>query len=378
MKENQKVYGVREVPSPEQLLNAISSPSFANNARRKYTAKYDQLALATGTLNYIYFDTNVGNQFLRNARFPISGNEVFFVTAFDLYLDATLGTTAIFAQLDEIFGRSFIEITVNQRQQIKVPLLEVLNFYYNDTTGTANSELTRQRFHSAKRRLLYPIIMNSTSSVQYKLTLSTASATALNGINARLGLYGVQFDKLDTFYYDVWKGSQFQKVDYTMYQTNLVSTANQNTFTLFQPASQAETDFSKLLPLSEIERFDVNALEIGFFPSAVTSVMSAVFENRRDNVLTVQVEDVELFQGQIKDMLSISNQFTGQYDNTGATILVDQLSRDILRQNLTLEIPLTFPSKSNVNITLLQPGSSLEENDYFVTLLKGVLTRRVV
>ena len=363
-------------PSPEQLLNAISTPSFANNARRKYTQKYDSLALAAGTLDYIFYDSQQGNLFLRNARFPISGNEVFFVTSFDLYLDLSL-EAAQFAVLDEIFGRSFIEITVNQRQQIKVPLLEVLNFYYSDEIGTGTVSISRQRYHQAKRKLLYPIIMNSTSAVQYKLTLSTAAATALDGKNARLGLYGIQFDKLDTFFYDVWKGSEFQKVDYTMYQTNEVTTVNENTYSLFQPATQPETDYSKLLPLSEIERFDVNALEIGFFPSATTADLQTVFEDRRDNLLTITVENVQLFQAQIKDMLSVSNSFVSSFaDSAAATSAL--IVRDVLRQNLTLEIPLTFPSKSNVAITLLQPGASLELNDYFVTCLKGVLTRRVV
>lgn len=364
------------LPTPEQLLNAIATPSFGQNARRKWTSKYDELTIAAATTDYIYFDTAAGNFFLRNARFPISGDEVFFITSFDLYLDAIV-TTAQFAQMDEIMGRSFLEITINQRQQIKVPLIEILSFYYEDTIGTPVTSSSRPRFHSAKRKLQYPIIMNSTASVQYKLTLSAAAATALDTFAARLGLYGIQFDKLDTFFYDVWKGSEFQKVDYTMYQTNIVPTANQNEYSLFQPAGQAETDYSKLFPMSEIERFDCYALEIGFFPSATTSAVQAVFEDRRDNLFTIQVENVQLFQAQIKDFLSLSNNFVSTFQDAGA-VATALIIRDVLRQNLTLEVPLTFPSKSNVQVSLVQPAASLEANDYFVTLMKGVLVRRVV
>ena len=350
--------------SPDQLLNAIASPNFGQNARRKWTEKKSDATITAGQNIYTFFQDQLNNPFLRNARFPISGNEVFFVTDIGLYFKGVENEgfgDSQFAIMDEILARCYLLIKVNDRDQIKLPLLEIANFWYAEDIANTNNYKRSKRL----RHLLYPIIMNSNAGVSYQIVLNDVVATALDTSLMELRLYGIQFDKLDTFYYDVWKDSKFQRIDYTLYDVHKVETANETTYNLFQNRNALISDYSKFLPLSDIERFDVNAIEFGFFNRAVDITPEALFNNRQNNILQIIVEDVEYFNSYLHDCLTFSQ-------------VEDAVTRYYEYQVLTLKVPITLPAKGNVRITLTQPGGSECVEDYFIGTLKGILTRRVV
>ena len=59
---------------------------------------------------------------------------------------------------------SYLEVSVNQRQMLKIPLYEILNI----TTGTnlGNTPVAVDyRYIVKKKNLLYPIIINSLSTL---------------------------------------------------------------------------------------------------------------------------------------------------------------------------------------------------------------------
>ena len=168
-----------------QLMNKALYPSANDNARRKEYPLYDTQAVAAGTNEYFFFQTALGNQFARNKRLPLSGSEIYFVDGLSMYLSQTLNTVALINSLNELLQQSYLQISVDNRVVAKLPGMDFMQY-----TISLNEDATPEILLSANqltvRKLPIPIMMNSTSSFEFKFVTTTAAATAFDTVNLRL------------------------------------------------------------------------------------------------------------------------------------------------------------------------------------------------
>ena len=366
----------------KDILNQFLFPSVATNVRRKSYPKYDTVAIATGTTEYFFFTTAIGNIFLRNTRLPLAGTEVFFITALSAYLELKISTTDLANAMNEILQQSYLEISVDNRVVCKLPGLDFVNFMYSDTFSdqvvvTAvqprlGGNLNGDGFLG--RKLPLPIILNSTSAFQFRFVTTAAAATAFDQTNMRLTLHGIQLDKLDSFYWDNLKNAQFQQVPVTYYQTTVIPSNAAQTYALFANPAQAQNLWSKTFPLSDIVTASIQNIEV-FVNQPDTPIAAAtIWNSRLTNVLQINVDEIDLYNSNLDNMLSLFAGFAVALTTTPDTDVVNFLQK---RQSYTFPIPLEFPANSNVLINLTQPAASLGITGEFTVALRGVETRRV-
>lgn len=365
---------VKSVPmNTRDVLNQNLYPSSYENTRRKDFPYYDVQAIATGTTEYYFFVAALGNQFARNKRLPLSGSEVFFIEEIVGYIQLNIDTVALVDDLNELLQQSYLEISIDNRVVCKLPGLDFIQYVYGDTliaTGTSLAPKT----HLAKRKLPLPIIMNSTSAFQFKFVTTSAAATAFNGINLRLSLQGLQLDKLDSFYWDNLKQNQFQQVPVTYYNTVPVTGAGENTYELFADASINQVLFSQTFPLSDIQTFSCQNIEVFVNQPDTPIEPTTIYNSRLFNVLKIRIDDVSYYSANLQEMLSIVAGFGSTLTTTPDTAVVNILNS---RNSKTFKVPLEFPANSKVRITLTQPASSLGITGEITVAMRGIETRRV-
>ena len=362
----------------QQLLNQVAYPG-GSNLRRKYMQYYDTITVASGTTSYSVFSTTLGNNFLRNKKFPLSGSEVFALTSIELFLQSGINTTSEYDALLDLLQKSYLEIIVNSKQALKVPGIEFFSYDYSSIVkGITLSTNYQENPVRRKKKLIIPIFINSNSSVEVNFVTTSKVGTGFNTKEILCAFSGIQSDKLDNIFINPIQGN-FQDVAYTMYDTVAVSGAGQNVYELFKDSSKSKNLYSKTLNLSSVERFEVQNMEIFFsMLSGGTDLFTALRNNRMTNVLQVKIEDVLLFESTISDFLSISDNYASAIDIvTSGTGVTNFTESTIEYKSKSLEIPLIFPANGKVSVQLSQPGSSLNLNQYFMVMFKGKLTRQV-
>jgi len=355
------------------ILNAYIYPTPGANARRKDYEYYDNQAIATGTLEYFFFVTALGDQFLRNKTLPLAGSEIFIVDQISAYLSLNISTLALIDDLNELLQQAFLQVSVDNRVQMKIPVLDFLQYLWVDTsiaTGTVNT----YKLELAVRNLPMPIILNSTSAFEFKLVMNAAVATAFNGINFRLALHGLQLDKLDSYYWDNWKGAQFQKVSATYYETRAISGAGADTYELFSDQSVSQLLQSQTFPLSDIQTFSLQNLEVYINQPNTAIAPDTIYNSRLPNVFRIHIDDVIYYESNLQNMLSMFAGVAGTLTTTPDVATVTFLN---VKQSHTLRVPMSFPANGKVRITLEQPGSSLGITGEITVCMRGVETRRV-
>ena len=212
------------------------------------------------------------------------------------------------------------------------------------------------------------------------LVTNGTAATDFNNVVARIELSGIQFDKLDQFYYDAINDQTLQDIDFIAYDVNTISTANATDYNLFvQDSTKPSTDQSITFPLSANQRFQVNAMRAYFYgDDADTDFMNLLIDNRGQNYLTISVDSVQFFQGSLYDFLSLGSIRGTTFDNSGGVNTTDTVSMDFIWREKIIKVPLIIPASSNQNVVLSQPGSSLSVNNEFITVLKGFIKRQVI
>lgn len=366
----------------KDVLNAHLYPVYGQNARRKDIPYYDTLTIAAGQMEYFFFQTPIGNQFLRNTQLPLSGQEVFFLEAFSAYFNVQKDTLAEINALNEVLQQSYLEISVDNRVIGKYPGLDFINYLIADTVAdqvvvTINfPKLVGNRNGDGflGRELPLPIILNSTSAFSFRWVCTAASATAFDTLNMTLVLHGLQIDKLDSFYWDNLKGNQFQQVPVTYYNTVAITGAAANTYQLFANPAALPTLFSKTFPLSDITTFSCQNIEVFVNQPDVPVDPVTILNSRLFNTFNVVVDDVERYNANLMNMLSLIAGFGATLTTTPDTDYVTILH---LRQSKTLRVPLEIPANSNVAVTLNQPAASVGITGEITVVMRGVETRRV-
>lgn len=366
----------------KDVLNAHLFPTGEQNARRKDIPYYDTLTIAAGQTEYFFFNTPLGNQFLRNTQLPLSGQEVFFLEAFSAYFNVQKDTLAEIDALNEVLQQSYLEISIDNRVIGKYPGMDFINYLIADTVAdqvvvTVNFPKLAGNLNGdgfLGRKLPLPIILNSTSAFSFRWVCTAASATAFNALNMTLVLHGLQIDKLDSYYWDNLKNNKFQQVPVTYYNTVVIPGAGQNTFQLFANPAALPTVFSKTFPLSDITTFSCQNIEVFVNQPDVPIDPVTILNSRLFNTFLITVDDVERYNSNLINMLSIVAGFGATLTTTPNTDYVTILN---LRQSKTLRVPLEFPANSNVNISLTQPAASLGITGEITVAMRGIETRRV-
>lgn len=358
-----------------KLLNEALFPRAGDNVRRKDYPYYDTLAITTGQTDYYFFTSPLGNPFLRNTKLPLSGQEIFFVDSISMYLNTVLSTTALIGNLNALLQQSCLQISVNSRVQCKLPLMDLLQYQLVLAEDATPAQL-QPTIYPAMRKLPIPIIMNSASSFEFKLTMPTAVATAFNTVPIKLALHGVQLDKLDSFYWDDLKNNKFQQVPVTYYDNATIVNGNETTYNFFANNNKAQNLISQVFPLSETSTFSLQNIEVMISQPDTPIVPSTIFNSRINNLLRISVDDVDYYNASMQDMLSVVASYGGNLTDsaTNTTAYVTTMN---VRQSKTLRVPIEFPAQSKVIVSLTQPGSSLGVTGGITVALRGVETRRV-
>lgn len=363
------------VMNTRDVLNAYLYPGVYENTRRKDFPYYDELPLATGTTEYFFFTTALGDQFLRNKRLPLAGSEVFFIEEISMILRTQMNSTAKFDSLNELLQQSFLQISVDNRVICKLPGMDFLHFeWQNDFADQVVVTAEFPFVYPGKRKLPLPIIMNSTSAFEFKFVTTAAAATTFNTQPLRLILNGLQLDKLDSFYWDNLKNNQFQQVPVTYYQTVVIPDGTEQTFQLFADPSEAQTLFSRTYPLSDITTMAIQNIEVLFNQPDTPIEPIDIYLSRLTNVLKISVDDVNYFDSDLSGMLSV---VASQAFTLTTTPDLDLLVSFVERNSKTLRVPLNIPANSKVIMSLTQPASSLGITGEFTVAMRGVETRRV-
>ena len=367
----------------KQLLNKYLYPSTNTNVRRKSYPYYDTQAIATGTTQYFFFVTPIGNQFLRNKTLPTAGSEVFFVEAISAYIELKISTLALANAMNELLQQSYLQISVDDRVICKIPGLDFINYLYSDAWSdqvVVTAVQPRYGGHLNSdgflgRKLPIPIILNSTSAFEFKFVTTAAAATAFNGINMKLTLHGLQLDKLESFEWNDLKNNQFQKVPVTYYWTNaLIAAGAAGTYQLFANPNAAQNLFSKTFPLSDIVSASIQNIEVFFNQPDTPIEPSTIWYSRLPNVLNINIDEVDFYNSNLTNLLSL---FAGFGVALTTTPNLDVVNFTNIRQSYTLPVPLEIPANSNVLMSLQQPAASLGITGELTVALRGVETRRV-
>lgn len=357
------------------VLNATLYPKGNQNARTKEFPYFDTATITAGTLEYFFFVTALGNIFQRNKRLPLSGSEVFMVDEISAYLNTAITTPALINSLNEMLQQSYLVVSVDNRQVLKIPGMDFIQ-YSLVMNEDATPERLAYKVETLRRKLPIPIFMNSTSAFEFKFVTTAAAATAFDTSLFRLVLHGVQVDKLDSFYYDALKNNKFQQISDTYYDTQVIANGNQNTFQFFATPNQAQNLFSKTFPLSQTETFQLQNLEVFINQPDVPIDPLTIYTSRLQNNLRISVNDVDYYNANLQDCLSVVAGFAGNItDSAAATTAYNQFMS--VRQSKTFKAPLEFPANSNVVITLTQPAGSLGITGEITVAMRGVTTRVV-
>ena len=349
--------------SISQWLNQNAYPVAGKNARSKYLPKNSQVTIAAGANDYMFFDAALTNPLTANMRLPISGSEVFFVDRISCAYDFTdILTGTIY---DEIM-QSYLLVTVNDRILYKTSLASILNFGHQ-ALGVASAQIGSSVYNQKEKQFNNPIIINSTSNVQFKLHLTTAAATALDTQFILLTVQGWQFDKLSDFEYNDLQNKQFQRIDWDFYEIQAVTVGAAATYTFFQNTGQADTLYSKLFPLAESEMFQVQAIQVMFSDQNTVAPDFSLWFPRMKNRLTINVNDVIYSDGFISKALSFYGKYVTAAENNGLA----------LWQNDVIKTPIIFPAKGNTSVQMLQGADTTPAAGFVMMRLQGELTRRV-
>ena len=364
----------------KELLNRLAYPQAGDNAARKTYPLHDTLAIATGTLTYNFFETALGNQFLRNKRFPLAGTEVFVIDAISAFIQLEVNTAAEIDNLNELLQQSYLEVWNSSKLVCKIPSLDFVNYLIGpsfEATAAATlpfigGNLNRDGFLG--RKLSMPIVYNSNSAFKFRFVCNTQTSTDFNGINLRLYLHGIQVDKLENFNWDNLKDKLFQEIPVTFYETRAIADGNETTFDLFQQGV-ADTLQSQFFPLSDIDIMQLEAIE--FFVNQPDTPISpeTIYNSRITNVLKIRVDERDYWDSVVGPaMLSMIAGFDVVLTTTPDTTIRELMH---VRRQYVLPMPLVLPANGKVKVQLVQPASSLGITGEFTLALRGTATRRI-
>jgi len=363
----------------QELLNKYLYPGYLDNVVRKQFPYFDMATMATGTTEY-YFFQNAPAPFISNKQLPITGTEVFFIRAISAYPVLKHVTSAQINALNELLQQSFLEIVIDNRVAMKIPGLDFINYQYADSMSdqvvvtAVNTKIGGNVNGDGflGRKLPLPLIMNSSSSFQFRLV--TTGNAVYNTIPIRLVLHGLQLDKLQTFEWDDLQNNRLQQIPWTAYNTVVIPNNTQTTFPLFANRATANNLISTVFPLSNIDSMSVQAIEVFVNQPDTPIDPSTIWNSRLTNELYVAIDDRIYYDGNLQNMLSVLASLEQTLTTTPDLDVVNMFNK---RQTKILDVPMNFPANGKVDIHLTQPAGSLGITGEITVAFRGMVTRRV-
>lgn len=360
------------------IFDAIKQIGYPVGANVRITPAnfFDEQTLSATPGENRYFTSASLSTFTRNKKFPLSGNEIAFIDQINVRLMGTAALSLTTANMN-LFNKTCLQIKVDGRERLKVPLVEVLSAHVAEVVGTT----TTQNIITLKQRtkkLRLPLIFNSHSDVEVKI-ITDGDYSALGAI--RIELNGVLYNKLVPFDFDPVKSRGIERINYTIFDTVAVPTAASQ-LNLFQSADKAQNLFSKIFPLASTESFEIENIEISFPVSVGTA--AAGFETiealARETVFKMQINNVDFLELADKDLCTVlfQNSVAGTFKHSDGTITTNFTTNKIEYGGLTLPVPVTIPAKANIKATLdVNTITNISATPYINVMLKGVLQRIV-
>lgn len=357
-------------------LGMFGYPSYGDNARRKAATLYDHGTIATGVLEYNLFTNPALSVYSRNRTFPLSGSEIFFINSIKLMLNLPQANQAD-SVIHGFLRESFIQISVDEREKIKIPVLECIDFSFAKYQGydATPALVTMVAAHFKRhRKLQHPIIINANSNVSVKLVTNVTSASALDTITFKAYLDGVKLDKLNDYEVDFVKNNTLEELSYSIYDVATLA-ATEETLEMFSNRNKAVTLFNKTLPLSDKENFQIEAIEIFLASGRNASTPADVLAEANDFYLEIVVDDVSFYQGMNANMFSLFHARSvtlqdSNGDNSNANVC------EIITSVYVLPEPIIIPANSKASVKL-RHGAIVAISGNVLVDFRGTLTRRV-
>ena len=126
--------------------------------------------------------------------------------------------------------------------------------------------------------------------------------------------------------------------------------------------------------MSDIQTFSLQNVEVFFNQPDTPIEPTTIWYSRLPNLLEINVDDVNFYDANLQNMLSMFASLAGTLTTTPDLDYVNMLN---IRQSKTFPVPLEIPANSKVRIALTQPAASLGITGEFTVALRGVETRRV-
>ena len=173
----------------QELLNRVAFPTATQNIRRKFTQIFDKITVASGTTEYYPFKT-ASNVFTNNKTFPLSGSQIFAITNIGMFIEQAITSAALYAGLLTLLQQSYLEVNVDSRTMLKIPLLEVMSYNTISQQGAGTVAPLQTIYHTRNKELILPIVINSNSNVSFKVVLTSSNPNEVSKFNlhGNLGL----------------------------------------------------------------------------------------------------------------------------------------------------------------------------------------------
>lgn len=364
-------------------LSLFGYPGAGDNARRKSGALYDNGAIASGTVQYNLFTNTSLSTYDRNRVFPLSGSEIFEINSVSVYFDF-YQATKYSNNLSVFLQESFVQIFVDEREKLKLPLLEVASFFFGSSIGQgtayAEAQTLHTNFHKRQRNLQHAIIINANSNVKIVLVTTSAMSAAFNLSTFKVTLSGIKYDKLTDFEVDFVKNNNLERLSYSLYDVVSLTSAEE-TVECFSVRNKAETLFNKVLPLSDKENFQIEAIEIFGRTDKTNQQLAAydinhVLDEMMDYSLEINVDDVNLFQGNDPQMFGCGFYKNAEIDNTGGVDTTKVNLLKIMSNTYVLPVPIVIPANSKASIKLRHRALTVPGGNVLISL-KGTLIRKI-
>lgn len=361
----------------DNLLNTIQSVGYPVNANVRIAPlnKFDEQTLSSIIGENRFFTSDTLSTFTRNQKFPLSGNEIAFIDKIDVRLMGTTALSLTAANMG-LFTKTCLQILVDGRERLKIPLVECLTAPMGTAYG-ANTIVTLAKNVGRSKKLRLPIIINSQSNVEAKI-ITDADYSALGVV--RVELSGLMYSKLAAFDINFAANKSVERLSYTIFDSLAVVAAGQ-TANLFTSADKGQSLFSKIFPLSNSESFDIENIEIAF-PCSIGAAVGyqSIVALARETMLRLKINGVDFIELAGKDLVTVlfQNSTVNPFEMSDNSITVDLKDNLIDYAGITLPVAVTIPAKAQVAVTIDQNAiSNISASEYINVMLKGTLQRLV-
>ncbi len=362
----------------DNLLSAIQNVGYPVNANVRITPLtfFDEQTLSATVGENRFFTSDTLSTFTRNKKFPLSGNEIAFIDTVAVRLMGTAALSLTAANMG-LFTKTALQVLVDGRERLKIPLVECLQVFVGNQIGTTTT-LTLGDLVTRSKKLRLPIIINSQSNVEVKI-ITDADYNALGVV--RVELSGLMYSKLSAFDINFAANRSVERLSYSMFDTVAVPTAA-STLNLFTSADKTQSLFSKIFPLSNSETFDIENVEVVFPVSIGTAATTfqAIQALAKECMLKLNINGVDFLELAGKDLVSVifQNTVAGTIKHSDGTITTNIIGNQISYAGITLPVAVTVPAKAQVKVTLdVNAITNISTSAYINVLLKGTLQRLV-